>query len=61
MDIEHLVAIDVHVHANTSQRVPDDPAWRAVQEASGRYFKEEGPQPTIPEIVNYYRERKLAC
>lgn len=61
MDREHLVAIDVHVHANTSQRVPDDPEWRAVQEASGRYFKEEGPQPTIPEIVNYYRERNLAC
>jgi predicted TIM-barrel fold metal-dependent hydrolase len=61
MDIEHLVAIDVHVHANTSQRVPDDPEWRAVQEASGRYFKEEGPQPTIPEIVKHYRERKLAC
>lgn len=61
MDVEHLVAIDVHVHANTSQRVPDDPEWRAVQEASGRYFKEEGSQPTIPEIVNYYRERKLAC
>jgi hypothetical protein len=61
MDTAHLVAIDVHVHANTSQRVPDDPAWRAVQEASGRYFKEEGPQPTIPEIVSYYRERHLAC
>lgn len=61
MDVEHLVAIDVHVHANTSQRVPDDPAWRAVQETSGRYFKEEGPQPTIPEIISYYRERNIAC
>lgn len=61
MDVEQLVAIDVHVHANTSQRVPDDPTWRAVQEASGRYFKEEGPQPTIPEIVSYYRERNIAC
>jgi predicted TIM-barrel fold metal-dependent hydrolase len=61
MDIERLVAIDVHVHANVSQRVPDDPQWRAIQEASGRYFKEEGPQPTIPEIVTYYRERNLAC
>ena len=61
LDVEHLVAIDVHVHANTSQRVPDDPTWRAIQEASGRYFKEEGPQPTIPEIVSYYRERNIAC
>lgn len=61
MDTAHLVAIDVHVHANTSQRVPDDPAWRAVQEASGRSFKAEGPQPVIPEIVSYYRARQMAC
>lgn len=61
MDIEHLVAIDVHVHANVSERIPDDPRWQEIQEAGGRYFKEEGPQPVIPEIVAYYRARKMAC
>ncbi|HLI88327.1 MAG TPA: amidohydrolase family protein [Ktedonobacteraceae bacterium] len=62
IDTKNLVAIDVHTHANVSQRIPDDPRWQAIQEASGRYFKfEEGPQPTIPEIAAYYRERKMAC
>ncbi len=61
MDIQNLLAIDVHTHANVSQRIPDDPLWRSIQEESGRYFHEEGPQPTIPEIVAYYRERKIAC
>src|SRR2546430_14915899 len=32
-----------------------------MQEASANYFKDEGPQPTIPEIAAYYRERKMAC
>src|SRR5260221_6961663 len=61
VDIEQLVAIDVHTHAEVSQRIPDDPLWRAIQEASANYFKDEGPRPTIPEIAAYYRERKMAC
>jgi predicted TIM-barrel fold metal-dependent hydrolase len=61
MDIQNLVAIDVHTHAEVSQRLPADPAWKAMQEASKDYFKDEGPRPTIPEIAAYYRERKMAC
>lgn len=61
LDVERLAAIDVHVHANVSERIPDDPRWQAIQEAGGRYFKEEGPQPTIPEIAAYYREHNMAC
>src|SRR5438093_9918240 len=61
MDIQNLVAIDVHTHAEVSQRLPDDPMWKAMQEASADYFKDEGPRPTIPEIAAYYRERKIAC
>ena len=61
MDIEHLIAIDVHAHAHTSERIPDDPRWQETLEAGGRYFKEEGPQLTIPEIAAYYRERHMAC
>ncbi len=58
---EHLAAIDVHVHAHVSERIPDDPAWQSILEAGGRYFKEEGPQPTIPETAAYYRQRQMAC
>jgi hypothetical protein len=38
MDIQNLVAIDVHTHAEVSQRLPDDPMWKAMQEASADYF-----------------------
>ena len=61
MDTKNLVAIDVHTHAEVSSRIPDDPLWQAMQEASARYFKDEGSRPTIPEIAAYYRERKMAC
>lgn len=61
MDVEHLVAIDVHAHAHVSERIPDDPRWQEILEAGGRYFKEEGEQLTIHEIAAYYRERHMAC
>jgi predicted TIM-barrel fold metal-dependent hydrolase len=35
--------------------------WKAVQEASAHYFKDERPHPTIAEVAAYYRERKMAC
>ncbi len=61
MNIENLVAIDVHVHAEVSSRVPHDPSWKAFEEASEHYFKDERPRMTISEIAAYYRERKMAC
>jgi predicted TIM-barrel fold metal-dependent hydrolase len=62
MDVAHLLAIDVHVHAEVSERVPDAHGWgEEVRDASTAYFKNEGKQPTLPEIAAYYRERKLAC
>jgi predicted TIM-barrel fold metal-dependent hydrolase len=61
MNLADIVAIDVHVHAEVSERVSQDQAWDAVREASTAYFKNEGARPTLPEIAAYYRERKLAC
>jgi predicted TIM-barrel fold metal-dependent hydrolase len=61
MDIENLVAIDMHTHAEVSSRVPNDPSWKAFEEASEHYFKDERPHMTISEIAAYYRERKMAC
>ena len=40
MDIKNLVAIDMHTHAEVSSRVPDDPSWKAFEEASEHYFKD---------------------
>jgi len=61
MDIQNLVAIDVHTHAEVSQRLPTDPKGQEMQGASADYFKDDGPRPTIPEIAAYYRERNMAC
>ncbi|HXL35853.1 MAG TPA: amidohydrolase family protein [Ktedonobacteraceae bacterium] len=61
MDIKSLVAIDMHTHAEVSSRVPDDPSWKAFEEASEQYFKDERPHMTISEVAGYYRERKMAC
>lgn len=57
--IEEIVAIDVHTHAEISLRDPQ-PATK-FQDAAQRYFKHDNPRPTIPEIADYYRERRIAC
>jgi predicted TIM-barrel fold metal-dependent hydrolase len=59
IDVESLVAIDVHTHAEISSRDPQRPS--AFQAAAQTYFKNDGQRPTIPEIAAYYRERKIAC
>jgi predicted TIM-barrel fold metal-dependent hydrolase len=61
IDIQHIVAIDMHTHAEVSERLPAEQGWEAVQESATAYFKNEGKQPTIAEIAAYYRERKMAC
>src|SRR5215471_19153155 len=60
LNIEQLVAIDVHTHANISSRAPRDPCSVIFDEAMAQYFK-SAPLPTIPEVAQYYRERKLAA
>jgi uncharacterized protein len=37
MDIENLVAIDMHTHAEVSSKVSHDPSWKAFEEASEHY------------------------
>ncbi|MEV4314235.1 amidohydrolase family protein [Actinocrispum sp. NPDC049592] len=61
MDIDKLVAIDVHTHAEVSKfgRTALSPQLLA---ASEQYFKAHGHrQPTIPEIAAHYRERRMAA
>jgi len=62
MNVEELVAIDVHVHAEVSTREPVDEEKKAFEDAAKKYFKEEArKRPTIQETADYYRERKMAC
>jgi uncharacterized protein len=60
LKLSELVGIDVHTHANLSSRQPRDPASFAFDEAMAKYFKSRQP-PTIPDLAQYYRERKLAA
>ncbi|WP_327044611.1 amidohydrolase family protein [Microbispora sp. NBC_01189] len=59
MNVEELVAIDVHTHAEVS--VGGHASLSAeLFGASEKYFREH-PRPTIPEMAAYYRERRMAA
>jgi uncharacterized protein len=60
INLDQIVAIDVHTHANTSTRQQSDPCGIHLDEAMAKYFK-SGKAPTIAETAQYYRERKMAA
>jgi predicted TIM-barrel fold metal-dependent hydrolase len=60
LKLSELVALDFHTHASISQRAPRDPCSIILDEAMSKYFKSRVP-PTIPEVAQYYRERRLAA
>ncbi len=59
VELEHIVAIDVHVHAERNENEPQDPVTVEVFEAAARYFGGSPPQPTAAEVADYYRERNM--
>jgi predicted TIM-barrel fold metal-dependent hydrolase len=61
VNVDQLVAIDVHTHAERNDGEPQDPITDEVLAAAGRYFGGSPPQPTAQEVADYYRERKLAA
>lgn len=61
MNIDQLVAIDVHTHAEVSVRDPVDEVAKLFEAAAEKYFKETRPRPTIPEAAQYFRERCIGC
>ncbi len=58
MNVQDLIAIDVHTHAEVSCRGPADDYGHEFDEAAAKYFK-AGQRPTILETVAYYRERRV--
>ena len=60
MDIDKLVAIDVHVHAEVSCHQPEDPIMGKYFDASTTYFKADRTRPTIPETIALYRAQNMA-
>lgn len=61
MNVDEIVAIDVHVHAEVSAHDTAHEEKSDFQKAAQKYFKEQGRPPTISETAEYYRERKMAC
>src|ERR1051325_9771531 len=59
MDLESLVAIDVHTHAWKSALAVSD-APTETQEAMGRYFRYQPQHQTVPEMAAMYRRLKMA-
>jgi predicted TIM-barrel fold metal-dependent hydrolase len=60
LDVAALDAIDVHVHIEVDGHghlsLPEDQAAAAAQ-----YFGADHTHPTLPEIADYYRERRMAA
>jgi predicted TIM-barrel fold metal-dependent hydrolase len=61
VNVEELVAIDVHTHAERNDGEPQDPVTGEVLAAAARYFGGSPPQPTAQEVADYYRARNLAA
>ncbi|MBL8548807.1 MAG: amidohydrolase [Hyphomonadaceae bacterium] len=60
MDLAKIKAIDVHVHAEVSCHDPEDPVMGKFFDAASAYFKADRKRPTIPETIEFYREREIA-
>ena len=60
MKLDELVAIDVHTHAEVSTRVLPDEAEKESLEARGRYFRYSVQHPSIAQMAEFYRKRKMA-
>lgn len=60
MNVDELVAIDIHTHAEVSTRMLPDEAEAEALEARGRYFRYEVKHPTIAQMAAFYRERRIA-
>ncbi|MGQ0544833.1 MAG: amidohydrolase family protein [Betaproteobacteria bacterium] len=59
MNLNELVAIDVHTHAwKSALAVADAPTES--QEAMGRYFRYQPQHQTVPEMAEMYRRLKMA-
>jgi predicted TIM-barrel fold metal-dependent hydrolase len=59
MNLDELVAIDIHTHAWKSALAVDDTPTES-QEAMGRYFRYAPQHQTVPEMADYYRRLKMA-
>jgi hypothetical protein len=60
VNVDELVAIDVHTHAEVSEQGQGSLS-KDLQDASRAHFKADRHVPTLSEMAAYYRERRMAC
>ncbi|MEI9964295.1 MAG: hypothetical protein WDM92_05930 [Caulobacteraceae bacterium] len=60
LDLDAVVAIDVHTHAEVSSRQPRDPCGVIFDEAMAKYFKQMHRRPS-PRSPGTTRDRKMAA
>jgi predicted TIM-barrel fold metal-dependent hydrolase len=60
INLDEIVAIDVHTHVSSSVNAPARQPSEQSQ-AMAKYFRTEARATTLPEMAEYYRERKIAC
>jgi hypothetical protein len=61
IDLESIVAIDVHTHAQVPRNGAPDPITMHVLDAAAKHFRSDFPRPNAEEVAAYYRDRKMAA
>jgi uncharacterized protein len=61
VNVNELVAIDVHTHAEEPCGTHSDDGYDELQAAMAAYFKQPNNRPTIEETAAYYRARKIGA
>jgi uncharacterized protein len=59
IDLDKIVAIDVHTHAERNDGEEQDHVTLEILDAAGKYFGGHPPQPTAQDVADYYRERNM--
>jgi predicted TIM-barrel fold metal-dependent hydrolase len=59
LDLDNVVAIDVHTHAERNAGEPQDPLTETILAAASSYFGGDTAQPTAQEVADYYRELNM--
>src|SRR3954451_563356 len=61
-NVEDVVAIDIHTHAEEPRGMHGDDGYDDCQEKMADYFKSPNKHPpTVPETAAYYRAKKIAA
>ncbi|WP_018700672.1 4-hydroxyphenyl-beta-ketoacyl-CoA hydrolase [Amorphus coralli] len=65
MNVDDLIAIDIHTHAEEPCCGPRDDGYDEFQAAMATYFRnpagKDGMLPTVHDTAAYFRERRIGC